>query len=412
MTVTTMAKAPRNADRLVLAIGAATGLSILGDSLLYNVLPLEATRLGISLPLVGILLSANRLVRLFSNTPVSALYERLGPRRPFVAATVMALAATALYGVGWGFLVFLLARVLWGVAWSSLRQGGYQAVWAGDAGSRGRLMGMLWGTIRLGSATSVILGGYLRDVYGYRIGVGAIALLTALAIPVALSIRWPQQAVQGHSRQQSFTHGWRVALRHPGRRWVVVAAVVESAVEAIVISTTSLFLAHRLGGAASFAALGIGVGTVTGLLLAVRWLSDLVFGPLFGALSDRLSQPRTALLLATLLAAGLVGATLFTGFLPVLCLSLAFISGAGLAVTLSAAATTLATGSERPHLFVGVYATAVDAGLAVGPLVAYSVGTITGLAPLYLGGSAALVMAVARFWSVERPAGEPWAGQV
>ena len=111
-----------------------------------------------------------------------------------LAATVLALVTTATYGMGWGFLAFLAARIGWGVAWSALRQGGYQAVWAGGDTVRGRLMGVLWGTVRLGSASSVLVGGYLYDRFGYRITLGIVACITALAFPVALAIRWPPAA--------------------------------------------------------------------------------------------------------------------------------------------------------------------------------------------------------------------------
>jgi len=47
-------------ERLVFIVGLTIGLSILGDSFLYGNLPIEAENLGIALPLVGILLSANR----------------------------------------------------------------------------------------------------------------------------------------------------------------------------------------------------------------------------------------------------------------------------------------------------------------------------------------------------------------
>ncbi len=134
-------------QRLVTVVGTAIGMCILGDSFLYGVLPLEAKALGISLPLVGVLLSANRLVRLASNTWASTIFERLGPRRPFVAAVVLSLITTATYGLGWGFVVFLLARLGWGIAWSGLRQGGFQAVWTGGESRKGQLMGLLYGLI-------------------------------------------------------------------------------------------------------------------------------------------------------------------------------------------------------------------------------------------------------------------------
>ncbi|MBP1722797.1 MAG: hypothetical protein H6Q44_502, partial [Deltaproteobacteria bacterium] len=55
-------------------VGGTIGLAIVGDSFLYGTLPIEAKNLGIALPLVGILLSINRLVRLLSNTWASSVF--------------------------------------------------------------------------------------------------------------------------------------------------------------------------------------------------------------------------------------------------------------------------------------------------------------------------------------------------
>ncbi len=392
------------ATRLVLASGLVVALCIVGDSYLYSVLPLEATNLGIALPLVGVLLSANRLVRLVSNTWASRVFERWGPRRPFAAAALLSLVTSAGYAFGQGFIAFLPARLGWGVAWSGLRQGSYQAVWKGGPAARGRLMGLLWGIIRLGSALSVVAGGYLRDRFGYQVGALAIMAATATALPLALAIRWPEtEAASTRGATPSETARWwdglAAALRStPGRR-LLLTGFVYATMEGVLISTASLFLAGRLaasgsaGGGAGVSALGLRIATLAGLVLAVRWVSDILFGPAIGALSDRLSQPATLALLAATLLAGIVGVTRLHGTALVICLSLAFVSSSGLNVTLGAIANGLALETERPHLFVGAYTTAADAGSALGPLLAYTTGTLLSMDGLYLLGGGALLAA-------------------
>jgi MFS family permease len=392
--MTSQANPPQRPERLVLIVGGTIGLAILGDSFLYGTLPIEAQNLGLALPLVGILLSINRLVRLFSNTWASAVFEKLGPRRPFVFASILALLTTALYGAGWGFWVFLLGRMGWGIAWSAFRQGGYQAVWTGGDKIKGRLMGMLWGIIRLGSAFSVLFGGYLRDRFGYRTGIGSIAALTALAIPAALSIRWPKEPRQANRTPGSFRQGWREALKTaPGRR-LLLAGFVHSAFEGILISTTSLFLVGRLGGSDLFPNLGARIGTLAGFLLALRWTSDMVFGPAIGALSDRIGQARTLALLAAVLLSTMLGVVTAGGMPLIICLCILFIASAGLMITLAALASSVALKAERPHIYVGVYATAHDAGSAVGPLLAYFATSLIGLSGQYLLSAAALILAI------------------
>jgi predicted MFS family arabinose efflux permease len=387
----------RKPQRLVFIVGLTIGLSILGDSFLYGNLPIEAENLGIALPLVGVLLSANRLVRLISNTWASSVFEKFGPRKPFIASTVLALITTALYGVGWGFTVFLLARMGWGIAWSALRQGGYQAVWTGGPYAKGKLMGLLWGMIRLGSAFSVVMGGYLRDLWGYRAGVLGVMSVSALAIPVALSIRWPAEAQRISSSRQSFWEGWKEALRTQRGRRLLLAGSIHTLFEGILIATASLFLARRLGNFDFLSGLGIRIGTIAGLLLALRWTSDILFAPGIGWMADRLGQLRSLVVLVCVLLVSLLGAVNFSGPLLVVFLSFLFVSSAGLNVTLNAQANALSTQMERPHIYLGVYATAIDGGAAVGPLLAYSIGALAGFGNLYLAAGGVLALAIFRY---------------
>ena len=381
-------------ERLVITVGGAIGLCILGDSFLYGTLPIEAGNLNIALPLVGILLSANRLVRLLSNTWASSVFEKLGPRRPFILAAILGLITTATYGLGWGFGVFLLARMGWGIAWSGLRQGGYQAVWTGGDKAKGRMMGMLWGMIRLGSASSVLIGGYLRDRFGFRTGVWGITAATSLSIPVALGIQWPAETQKVTRSQVSFYQGWRVALKTaPGRR-LLLAGFVHSAFEGVLISTTSLFLAGRLGTNVLFPGMGARIGTLAGLLLAIRWISDMIFGPMIGILSDRIGQVRTLVLLALVLLICMVGVVNLNGMPLIVCLSILFIASAGLLISLAALANGVALQAERPHIYVGVYATAVDGGAAIGPLLAYFATGLIGLAGQYVLAAVVLILSI------------------
>ncbi|GAB4407279.1 MAG: MFS transporter [Anaerolineales bacterium] len=397
MTETSSRPAP-SPLRLVVSAGLTVGLVIMGDSLLYNLLPLEAPRLGISLPLVGVLLSANRIVRLLSNAWMSAVFERFGPRLPFIGAAVLGLLTTATYGARWGFAAFLAARLGWGVAWSALRQGGYQAVWANGNDIKGRHMGLLWGIVRMGSAVSVVAGGFLRDRFGYNAAVWAVVCAGALGIPVALSIRWPAAQQPARAPSGAVLPALAEAFRDRRRRLILAAGLADSLFEGVIVSTASLFIAGALGGEDTGLGIGLGLGALGGMLLAVRWTSDLIFGPAFGALSDRLGQARTAAVLVCALLAAASGTAATRGIAAALCLALVFVIGAGLNIVLGTLANGLAVRAERPHLFVGVYTTATDAGLALGPLVAYAPGAVSRLPLLYVAIVSLIAVAVIAFW--------------
>lgn len=388
---------PPRPERLTLLAGAVVGLSIVGDSLLYGVLPLDAAALGLSLPLVGVLLSANRVTRLVVNTPVGLAYERWGAARPFTAAALLGLLTVLIYALAPGFLLFLLARVVWGVAWSGLRLGGFHAVWAGPEALRGRLMGLQSAAISVGAALALLVGGYLRDAWGYRSAFLVMAGVAALAIPLSLLVRWPQHLRQPQERQRLPLRDWLLTL---GRRqhWpVLLATLAHIGAMTILAATAALFLTTRITPG-QIQALGIGFGAAAGMILAVRWLSDLVMGPALGEISDRVGQPRLAVTLALLAWLGLAAAVFAQGFLSLLFLALVFLAGAGVTVALSAAATSIAAHSPRPQLFLGAYATAFDAGLAIGPILGLTLTPAPLLPALYLLAATLSLAAIALFW--------------
>ena len=362
-----------------------------------------------SISLVGVLLSANRMVRLLSNSWSSAAFERWGARTPFIAATLLGLLSTLLYGAGWGFTLFLGARLLWGIAWSALRQGGYEAVWHGGSAIKGRLTGLLWGVVRLGSALSVLGGGLLYDRFGYTTTLLVITSVTALALPLALLIRWPASAFLPHvattaavpqgavTRQRRWQEWWR-ALHHARARWLIIAAALQFYLSGIVVSTTSIFLADRLQQSTDSVLFGLGIGSITGILQGVRWLSDITFGPTIGRISDRIGQTTMALILVTMSFNAILGLTSLNAISLVLpCLFIYFLCDSGMNVTLSAAASGVALEQERPHAFIGLYTTATDLGSALGPLLAFSLGRLLGLPFTYTITALLVLLALLRY---------------
>ena len=414
-TLPAKADAPAaRAGWLVASVGSVIGLSIMGDSLLYSVLPLAAPALGLALPQVGILLSANRLVRLLSNAWAGRIYERLGPRLPFLGAVLIGLVATLLYGLAVGFVLFLAARLLWGIAWSGLRQGGYQAVWTGAPAIKGRLTGLLWGLVRLGSAISVMAGGLLYDRYGYSAAITmAIGAAMAAAV-VALAVQWrmagkeasdPPGEAEGDAGPDGNAGPWRLTIVRPVQRWLTVAGFFEYLLSGIVVSTTAIFVAQEATGDGP-SAWGLGVATITGMLHGVRWLSDLGLGPAVGAISDHIGQDNTAAAIGVIYVAALVGAVTLPPLGALVCLFLVLLCDGALHIVMSAAASGAALTSARPHAFISVFTTTSDAGSALGPLVAYSLAVVLGLPVLYLVAGACMAFSIGQYWrAAQREAG-------
>ena len=403
---------------LVLVVSGAVGFAIMGDSLLYAILPLAAGELGLSPQQVGLLLSANRLVRLFSNSWLSAIFARFGPYRAFVISSILGVLTTAAYGLQFGFIVLLLARIGWGISWSGLRQGTFQSIWAGDQANAGRLMGLKWGVVRGGSAISAVIGGFLFDHFGFQTTVLSIAGISFLAIPIAFALNWPASASpqfkdetsnadsksqtesdsEGHAKGphgHDILGGWIESLSHPLQRSVLLVGFFKLLLNSILVATASIFLADRLGTQSGGVILGLQVGALSGIVLGTRWFSDLFLGAVMGTLSDLFGRIRLTLILVFLLCLGLTLTIILPGTLALVAFLAVLIVSTGVNVVLDTYANQAALTTHHPQLFVGAYATASDLGSAVGPLLAFGLVVSVGFAPVY--GIAALLVVLTVF---------------
>jgi len=64
---------PSGSWRAVVTASSVLSFALLGDALIYAVLPVYAASFGVSLGMVGILLAANRFVRVFAYGAVAEL---------------------------------------------------------------------------------------------------------------------------------------------------------------------------------------------------------------------------------------------------------------------------------------------------------------------------------------------------
>lgn len=67
--------------RAIVGSSSIMSLALLEDALLYAVLPAYASDFGLTLPLVGVMLSANRFVRVFAYGAIARLAAGLGLRK-------------------------------------------------------------------------------------------------------------------------------------------------------------------------------------------------------------------------------------------------------------------------------------------------------------------------------------------
>jgi MFS transporter, DHA1 family, inner membrane transport protein len=355
-------------DRASRDASITLGLTLPGDTVLYLLLPLHAAAFGISLPEAGLLLAANRLVRIAGYGWVARGYHRFGPRAACLAASIGAAAATLGYATLSGVFWLLLARLLWGLSFAALNIA-TQALATAEVQGSGRRSGRSRAIISAGPMSGLLAAGALAEVIGPRfvfLGLGAIALI---ALPVA--VRLP-----GGEGQRLAASGRRVSLPSPLDVWAFVQGLT---LDGVFVVGLSLLAAAVSPESATLAA---------GVSLAMRYMAEIVLGPPGGSLAERLGAKR-ALITVTLVSAAayaaIGGGAVWIGVIGVVLLR-------GVAAPLPALVAAIANpGAGRVPAIAGM-ATWRDLGAAVGPLVA---GFVLPIAPMALYVGAAILLAVA-----------------
>src|SRR5688572_25959768 len=97
----------------------ALAFASFGDAFLYPYLPLKSADVGIPVVWVGMLLSINRFIRIFTNTLIVNLFSKYGLRLVTIVAVVFAIVSTAGYGLASGIISWIVLRVLWGLSFSA-----------------------------------------------------------------------------------------------------------------------------------------------------------------------------------------------------------------------------------------------------------------------------------------------------
>lgn len=389
-------------------------MSLLGDTALYTVLPTHTAEAGVLLVSVGILLSANRFVRLLANGAVGWISDRWPRRRVFVPALFLGTLSTAIYALTQGFAPLLWGRLLWGIAWSGIWVAGNAIVFdVASVEKRGRWIGVYQVSFFLGASAGAFLGGFLTDWLGYHRAFGVAAGLNLLGALVA----WLFVPETSHLRTETAVPTAtaiptrQAAVAKPAR-WTELASatallgVNRIVIAGIFISTFGVFLLERVGESVEVMGRSLGVATLTGLALGTNTILSMVSAPLVGGLSDRVGS---RWLMA---AAGLVSGTAGFGLLA---WGVPWLAGVGLPLTAVASGSnqslsTALVGDLSPRgrrgRLLGLLFTIGDFGSAIGPPLAYALIPLWGVLGVYwLSASLfGLMLLLALHWSVRQAA--------
>lgn len=272
--------------RAVLAVVVSTFFLGFGGGVVFPILPDLGAVLGLSPFVVGVVLSANRLVRLVTNAPAGTVVDRVGTRTPFLLGVVLETVATFGYVVGVGSTTpagwFIGARVLWGLGSAFVLATAYTiAADVSDDDSRGTNMSVVRGATSLGFPAGMALGGVVSELYGPATAFEAAAVLSVIACLISY-----REIPETHADGRSGSVGIRdVHLGLP-------AVAAGGANFGLLFTYSGVVFATLVSYLDTTTAASVAVGSqgTSGVLIGVSVLTGSAFAVVGGRLSDVLAR--------------------------------------------------------------------------------------------------------------------------
>jgi MFS family permease len=369
----------------IIVIAIVTAVCLLGNEMLFIVLPLYWKFFGLtSLWQVGVLLSANRMIRIPINSLVGWCYNRIGKRSCIMAAVVLAAASTFSYGMVKGFWLLLIARCLWGIAWSFFRIGGYLTILSSsNPEMRGQSVGLYNGLWGLGTLFGMLFGGFLAELIGIQTVTTLFSILAASSIPFIIRFIENTKA-QEHSPQMKKKKDFSIWKSKRIVSAFMTGLIVAFVVYGVFASTLSKLIELQMNNTLIVLGLSIGAGSITGIVQALRTGWDPFLAPYLGRCSDQ-KWGRIPILIIALLAAAFC-LILFPLKLPMalfIAMLLLFQLTTTVLITMSdSIAADLAAGPRQVSV-IAFYTLFSDIGAALGPLLGFVMIDVFGIQSLY-----------------------------
>lgn len=361
-----------NGERPVIIVGLISAIALIGDAMLYVVLPIYWQEAGLSaLWQVGVLLSVNRLVRLPLNPVIGWLYHKMSLRTGLIAAVILAAVTTIGYGIWKGFVIWFILRSLWGIAWSLMRMGGYLTVITySDDSNRGRLMGRYNGVWRLGSLVGFLFGGLFVPLAGLSTVAILFGILTIAGLPLILTL--PASTTGGAAAEpRAAKEQLRTIWTKPVVK-ILAAGLAVSLLLSIFGSSLSYIIDFNYPNGQMWLGIAISSTVLSGCLQALRCAWEPFLAVWFGHRSDG-ARGRLPLFILMLVcsAAGYAllpwGAPIYVWIVIVI-----FVMMTNTALTTLMDA--MATDTARTSSVIAVmtaYSVITDLGAAIGPALIY-----------------------------------------
>jgi predicted MFS family arabinose efflux permease len=265
---------------------AVMALSLPCDVVLYLLLPMFTADFGVSLAEAGVLLAANRLVRIAGYGWVVRFYARRGDRFTSTLAAAAATVCALGYATLSGFWLLVPLRLLWGLSFAALNLS-TQTMATADPRGVARRNGRSRSVIAIGPVLALPLGALMAEQWGPRAIFFVLALAGLASTAVARGLPDQPHPMPARSRR----------LRRPDSldTWSFLEGFTLDGLFIIGLS----YLGKDMMPSGSI--------VIAGVVLAARYMGEIVLSPMGGRMAERFGPVRLLVWLSMLTAAALVG---------------------------------------------------------------------------------------------------------
>ncbi|WP_368042097.1 MFS transporter [Burkholderia metallica] len=275
------------ADRHSFCAALTLALCAPGDTLLYLLLPMHTHDFGVGFAQAGILLGANRLVRIAGYAYVLRFYCKHGDRTTSLRAALATACCAFGYATLSGFWAILVLRLMWGMSFAALNLSA-QVLATADPADLAHRVGRSRAVFASGPMLALPVGAALTLAYGPRViffllgGVALLGVIQALRLPGA-----PHPAVTLSDR--------RIRLPDSVAIWSFMEGVILDGLFIVGLSTVAEQHMPATGVVAA------------GVLLALRYAAEMLLSPLGGHAAHRWGAVRMLVVLSLLSGGALIG---------------------------------------------------------------------------------------------------------
>ena len=177
---------------VILNLSLVSGFVILGVSIISPVLPQYALSFSIPVALIGWVVSAFALARMFTDVPAGFLADRFGRKGTMIVGLILIILSSAAAGMAYSYSWLISARIVEGIGSALYTTSATTWVAQVSAGkSRGRYMSLYTGLIFAGTSFGPTIGGYSAVHFGLHAPFFIYAAFALLGLMATIPLKEP-----------------------------------------------------------------------------------------------------------------------------------------------------------------------------------------------------------------------------